>query len=87
MEVAVSLSYEFSLASPFLNLMISQYKDQPMLSQVVSKLYHILEAAQTKRNYKFGQCLYEFKQTSIAIRIIDDFDNFLDGKFDEMTSI
>ena len=31
--------------------------------------------------------MWEFKQTEIATRIIDDFDNFLDGKFDQMSSI
>ena len=31
--------------------------------------------------------MWEFKQTEIATRIIDDFDNFLDGKFDQMGSI
>jgi hypothetical protein len=32
MEVALSLSYEFSLASPVLDVLISQYKDQPFLA-------------------------------------------------------
>jgi hypothetical protein len=44
-------------------------------------------AAQEKRSYTLGNFMWEFKQTEIATRIIDDFDNFLDGKFDQMSSI
>jgi len=51
-------------------------------------MYHILVIAKSKKGaYLLGDFMREFKQTSIATRVIDDFDNFLDGKYDDMAKI
>ena len=61
MEVALSLIYEFSLASPLLDVLIKQYKEQPFMAQVVNQVYHILEAAKEKNGYTLGNFMWEFK--------------------------
>ena len=45
MDVAIELTYEFSLASPTLEVLISKYETPPLLSKVVNEIYHTLVIA------------------------------------------
>ena len=73
MDVALELIFEFALASPTLEVLISKYEQPPLLSKVVNEIYHTLVIAQEEPKFFLEDLMNRLEQTKVAKEILSDF--------------